>query len=56
MQVNAQKPVHVTFTTRTGTCPLVRPHEQRAASLCGSSQISRSPPGQKTHLAPPYLH
>jgi hypothetical protein len=24
--------------------------------LCGSSQIPRTPPGQKTHLAPPYLH
>jgi hypothetical protein len=31
------------------------PHE-RATYLCGSSQIPRSPPGQKTHLAPPYLY
>jgi hypothetical protein len=32
------------------------PREQRAASLCGSSQIPWPPPGQKSHLAPPYLH
>jgi hypothetical protein len=32
------------------------PHEQRATSLCGSSQVPRTPPGQKTHSAPPYLH
>jgi hypothetical protein len=32
------------------------PHEQCATSLCGPCHIPRTPPGQKTHLAPPYLH
>jgi hypothetical protein len=55
MQANALKSVQVTFTTRRRMCPPVH-MEQHATSLRGSCQIPRTLPGQKTHLAPPYLH